>query len=215
MVMEIIAWVASLFVFLSFFMKTMIPLRIIAIVSNLAFIIYSLLGLKYGIFAKVYPILILHSLLLPLNILRLYQIKNLIKKVHESTRYNSIDYLIPYMKKENYNKGDILFNIGDKADKLFYLQKGQISLPEVNKSVLQGNVFGEVGIFSPNNLRAASAVCSEDCNIFSISKEKVLELYYQNPKFGFFLIRIISGIILEDSLKLIEPQRSYKPDADS
>jgi hypothetical protein len=26
----------------------------------------------------------------------------------------------------------------------------------------------------------------------------VLELYYQNPKFGFFLIRLVSGLVLED-----------------
>lgn len=201
MVMQIVAWVASLFVFLSFFMKTMIPLRVIAIVSNLTFITYSLLGLQYGIFEKVYPIFVLHSLLLPLNIVRLYQMKNLIKKVHEATESDTINYLIPYMQSEAYKKGEILFEKGDKAEKLYFLQKGEVTLPEVNKTVSQGEVFGEVGMFSPDNMRAASAVCSNDCKIFSISRDKVLELYYQNPKFGFFLIRMISGIVLETSLQ--------------
>ena len=67
-VMEVVAWVASIFVFFSFFMKTMIPLRIMAIISNFTFITYALLGLKAGIFDKVYPIFVLHTLLLPLNI---------------------------------------------------------------------------------------------------------------------------------------------------
>jgi hypothetical protein len=46
----ITAWIAAFLVFSSFFMKTMIPLRIVAIVSNTAFISYALLGIRYGIF---------------------------------------------------------------------------------------------------------------------------------------------------------------------
>ncbi|HKX76280.1 MAG TPA: hypothetical protein VJR05_12920, partial [Acidimicrobiia bacterium] len=46
--------------------------------------------------------------------------------------------------------------------------------------------------------RALSAVCEETCRLSSISREKALELYYQNPKFGFFLIRLVSGLVQED-----------------
>jgi hypothetical protein len=49
------AWVAALLVFAAFFMKTMIPLRVVAIMSNVAFIVYALLGISYGIFGRVYP----------------------------------------------------------------------------------------------------------------------------------------------------------------
>jgi hypothetical protein len=51
----IAAWVAALLVFSSFFMKTMILLRVVAITSNAAFITYAMLGLRYGIFGRVYP----------------------------------------------------------------------------------------------------------------------------------------------------------------
>jgi hypothetical protein len=71
--MEIVAWIASLFVFTTFFMKTMTPLRLAAVASNIAFIAYGVLGLKYGIFEKVFPIFLLHSMLLPLNVFRLYE----------------------------------------------------------------------------------------------------------------------------------------------
>ena len=73
MEMEIAAWLASALVFTSFFMKTIVPLRTVAIGSNLAFILYALLGARYGIFEKVLPILVLHSLLLPLNLLRVHE----------------------------------------------------------------------------------------------------------------------------------------------
>lgn len=55
MIMELVAWVASALVFLAFFMKTMMPLRLVAIASNVAFVVYALFGLHYGIFEKVLP----------------------------------------------------------------------------------------------------------------------------------------------------------------
>ena len=82
MLIVIAAWLAALLVFSSFFMKTMIPLRVIAIASNIAFVTYALLGLKYGIFGRVYPILVLHASLLRLNVLRLREIKRLMDAVN-------------------------------------------------------------------------------------------------------------------------------------
>jgi len=199
MVMEIVAWIASVFVFFSFFMKTMIPLRIIAIVSNVTFIVYALLGLKFGIFGKVYPIFVLHVLLLPLNVFRLYQMKTLIKKVQEASQSDTTaEYLIPYMNKNVYGKGDVLFKINDCADRVFFIQEGSVYLPEVGKTLPRGTVLGEVGIFAPDNKRAATAVCAEQSVVYDIHRDRVLELYYQNPRFGFYLIRSVSRIVREN-----------------
>jgi len=52
-----------------------------------------------------------------------------------------------------------------------------------------------VGLFAPDGVRTLTAVCEEDCRLATISRDKVLELYYQNPKFGLFLIRLISGYV--------------------
>ncbi len=200
MLMQVVAWIASVFVFFSFFMKTMIPLRIIAIISNLTFITYALLGLKFGIFGKVYPIFVLHVMLLPLNILRLYQMIKLIRKVQEASQGDeTAGYLIPYMNKNIYGEGDILFKKDDIADRIYFIQKGSIYLPEVDKTLPEGSVLGEVGIFAPDNRRAATAVTRGDAVIYDIHRDRVLELYYQNPKFGFYLIRSVSQIVRENS----------------
>ncbi|MCP4132595.1 MAG: cyclic nucleotide-binding domain-containing protein [bacterium] len=206
MVMQIVAGIASVFVFSSFFMKTMIPLRIMAIVSNFTFITYALLGIQYGVFDKVYVILILHVLLLPMNILRLYQMMSLIKKVNEAKDNDTIDYLIPFMKEENYKAGETLFRKGDEANRMFFIREGSIQFPEVGKVLDQGRIFGEVGLFAENNKRVASAVCATDSNIFSITRNKVQELYYQNPRFGYFLIRMIADYVLEGQKQNFEPE---------
>lgn len=57
-------YLASALVFVTFLMKDMRPLRITAILSNIAFI-------AYGALNWLPPILFLHVLLLPVNILRL------------------------------------------------------------------------------------------------------------------------------------------------
>ncbi|HQT38856.1 MAG TPA: hypothetical protein PK231_05475 [Acidocella sp.] len=64
---DIAGYVAALLVFATFSMKSMLRLRIVAIGSNFAFIYYAAL-------ASVYPVLILHICLLPMNLLRLRQI---------------------------------------------------------------------------------------------------------------------------------------------
>jgi CRP/FNR family transcriptional regulator, cyclic AMP receptor protein len=189
------AWVAALLVFSTFFMKTMIPLRVVAITSNVAFIGYALLGLEYGIFGRVYPILVLHTALLPLNVIRLRQIKSLINAVNEASTSEAFDSLIPYMTSERHRKGETLFSQGDTADKLYLISEGSVRFPELGKELSNGAVFGEVGLFAPHGTRSVSAVCETDCRLYAIAKDKVLELYYQNPRFGFFLIRLISAIV--------------------
>jgi len=63
---DIIGYVASGFVFATFVMKEMVPLRVAAICGNIAFIAY---GLSVGLA----PIFVLHVVLLPLNGWRLAQ----------------------------------------------------------------------------------------------------------------------------------------------
>jgi hypothetical protein len=194
----ITAWVAAFLVFSSFFMKTMIPLRIVAIVSNVAFVTYALLGITYGIFDRVYPILVLHACLLPLNVFRLRQLRRLTAAVQQATHEDVLQSLIPYMKTETHPTGTVLFRQGDPADRFYMIQEGRVLFPEIEKRIGPGEVFGEVGLFAPQGVRALSAICEEACRLSVISGEKVLELYYQNPKFGLFLIRLVSGLVIED-----------------
>ena len=198
MLIVIAAWVAALLVFAAFFMKTMIPLRLVAIASNVAFIAYALLGLRYGIFGRVYPILVLHAALLPLNVVRLGQIRKLIDSVNEASGSETFEHLIPYMTCERHQNGSTVFAKGDRADKLYFIEQGRILFPELGKGLPSGGFFGEVGLFAPQGVRSASAVCEGDCQLYAITRDKVLELYYQDPGFGFFLIRMVSALVQED-----------------
>ena len=63
---EPIGYLASLLVLATFSVRGMVALRLLAIASNLAFIAYAAL-------AGIHPVLLLHGLLLPVNLLRLLQ----------------------------------------------------------------------------------------------------------------------------------------------
>jgi hypothetical protein len=59
---------AAFLVLSTFWMQRMVALRVTAIASNLAFF-------AYGFLMDLYPILLLHALLLPLNLHRLNQLR--------------------------------------------------------------------------------------------------------------------------------------------
>src|SRR6188472_4388340 len=159
------AWLAALLVFASFFMKTMVPLRVVAIGSNVAFMSYALLGLRYGVFGRVYPILVLHSCLLPLSVVRLSQVRRLVAEVHSATDEDVFRALLPYMRSESHPGGTVLFSQGDPADRLYLLQSGAVRFVETHTCAGEGDVFGEVGLFAPHGRRTLTAVCEDDCRL--------------------------------------------------
>jgi CRP/FNR family cyclic AMP-dependent transcriptional regulator len=57
-------YIASLLVFLTFYMKDMVPLRVVALFSNVAFLVY-------GGALHLWPVILLHGALIPINIWRL------------------------------------------------------------------------------------------------------------------------------------------------
>src|SRR5260370_14677361 len=91
---------ASRVVFPTFYMKAMIPLRCVAIASNVVFMTYGLTG-------RIYPVFLLHAVLLPLNILRLRQVRNLIRRVLEALGRDLFHvWLLPLMTRQKHHACD-------------------------------------------------------------------------------------------------------------
>ena len=194
---QLAGYAASLLVFSTFYMKTMIPLRSVAIASNVAF-------LTYGYFASLYPVFLLHLVLLPLNVLRLRQMYGLKERLRRSLerRELSLEWMLPFVKRESFKAQERLFGKGDAADKLYYLEEGTVFLPEVDRTVQAGEIIGEMGVFSPFKERTASAVCTADSTFLVLDERTALELYYQNPDFGIFMVRTIIRRFLDQQAQM-------------
>src|ERR1700748_2025082 len=116
---ELIGYAAAACVFVTFYMKTMVPLRIAGIVSNVLFIAYA-----YDLPA--YPVLILHLALLPPNIIRLRQMLKLIRQIEDATKgETNLDWVKPFSSVQDISTGDVLFRQGDPAHEMFFVVSGR------------------------------------------------------------------------------------------
>ena len=174
------------------FQKTMIPLRVGAVIGNVGF-------MAFGLMVPSYPTLILHALLLPLNAYRMMQMIRLIREIRESAgQSNSLDPLIPYMKQEREPAGTVLFRIDDAPDRMIVIKSGTIRLEEIDVRCGAGDVLGEIAAFTPDNRRTCTAVCDTDCELFTLSNDAMIQLFHQNPRFGMFLTRVIVQRLLKN-----------------
>ncbi|MDP2007418.1 MAG: Crp/Fnr family transcriptional regulator [Rubrivivax sp.] len=191
------AALAALLVIVSAFVRTMIPLRWLAVGSNVGFIVYGL----------VHPSLLmvaLHAVLLPVNLWRVRQMVQLTRRVSSSTadpRQMEL-WLRPYMRSRDYRAGARIFKRGAVADRLYFLAAGQIELPEVGRRLDAGQMFGEIAFFAPDRLRSSSARCVTPCTVLSIDEATFKQLVYQNPDFGLEVVRLIAGRLSQDVLRL-------------
>ena len=174
------------------FRKTMIPLRLGAIGGNVAF-------LFFGLLAHSYPTLITHTILLPLNIIRMLQMIRLVREIRESSSQdNSLEPLLPFMQREQMKAGTILFRKDDRPDRMIVIHSGTVLLEELGTHCGEGDVLGEIGAFTPGNHLTCTAVCETDCVLHTLANEAMMQLYYQNPRFGMFIVRIIVQRLLKN-----------------
>ena len=193
---EILGYAASAAVLATFCMSTMIPLRVLALASNVLFI-------AYGYLDHLYPVLILHAVLLPVNALRLIQFQRLVRDIRDAHRKDlSIQSLLPYMRRTKRTAGATLVSKGDKADAIYYLIDGELEVVGLNKTLRPGAVVGEIGVFAPNQTRTASVTCRTDCEFFELTEHKAKELFFQDRSFSFAVLQLVISRLVENNEQL-------------
>ena len=191
------AVVGGLLVIVSTFVRTMIPLRWLAVGSNVGFI-------GYGILHPSLIMVALHAVLLPVNLWRVGQMVWLSRRVVQSTtdRQQLEIWLRPYMRSNRRRAGAVLFEHGAVADRMYYLAQGQVELTELGRTLEAGHMFGEIAFFSPDRRRTSTARCLTDCTVLSIDEAIFKQLVYQNPGFGLAIVGLIAGRLSNDVRRL-------------
>jgi CRP-like cAMP-binding protein len=173
-------------------MRTMIPLRVFGILTNIILI-------TTAIPTHNYPTLILHSVLLPLNTYRLHQMLQLVRDVKKSVNSDlSMDWLKPFMTERKCAAGEVLFYKDEKAESMFYIVSGRFKLVESGIELPVGAIVGELGMLSPSNVRTQTLECIEAGVILSVSYDQVEQLHVQNPAFGFYFLRLASARLFQN-----------------
>jgi Cyclic nucleotide-binding domain len=183
---EALGWFGAALAIAGSAMKTIIPLRCIGIATNVVALIYAY-------FMGLYPSMTVNLILLPLNGLRLYQMLHLIRQVRQASKSDlSMEWLKPFMTRRKVKTGDLLFAKGESATCMFFTLSGRYRLKELNIELLQGQLVGEMGFLSPDHRRTQTLECLEAGEVLSISYDEVRQLYFQNPEFGFYFLRLTS-----------------------
>ena len=206
---NILALIGAIFFVATLLMRTMVPLRVTGIISDVFFI-------GYGVLSGTMTTLFLYILLLPINIFRLGQMLKLVKRARIAAQGDlSMDWLKPFMTRRQYRKGDVLFRKGDRANEMFFTVTGKFLVTELGIELPPGRLVGELGFLAPDNRRTQSLECTEDGQVLAITYDRLLEIYFQNPEFGYYFLRLSTERLLQNIARLEGIIDQYKAQAAS
>ncbi len=184
-VTEVLGWTAAGLVLTAFWVKTMIPLRLVAMAGNIAF-------LAYGFLLGAPSIIALHGLLLPLNFVRLRKMRDLTRRVRGvSQGAMDLSMLLPYMSQHSKAAGEAFFLKGDLSDHVIYVISGTVRITDLDRQIGPGELLGEMGVFTEDRRRTDTAVAETEVTYGQISADRFWEVFFQDPAFGAYLIRTI------------------------
>ncbi len=180
-------------------MKRMVPLRLLAACANGLFLVGAVVQHDWvnGL---------LQATLLFVNAYRLWDLQRLLRALESASADSPVkDWLLPYMKKKSFKAGEVLFRKGDTAHHMIYIRKGTVRLEELDVTMGAGSLIGEIGLFTEDRKRTATVVCETACLCYTMTDEAIYLLYFQNPKLGFYLIRLIVQRLLQDLQRRAAP----------
>jgi hypothetical protein len=190
------ALIGAVFFVATLLTQTMVPLRVANMIGCAFFV-------GFGALAGDVKTLLLYLLLLPINAIRLRQMLNLVKKARAAAQGDmSMEWLKPFMSERKFRKGDVLFKKDDTANEMFLTVTGEFLVTEIDVKLPPGRLMGELGFLSPDNRRTATVECTEDGHVLTITYEKLLEIYFQNPQFGYYFLVLTSNRLLENIARL-------------
>lgn len=129
----------------------------------------------------------------------MWEIQKLSKEIARATQDSPVSqWLLPHMTRRTFKAGEVLFHKGDLANEVVYIASGQLKLQEHDQVLGSGELIGEIGLFSPEKRRTQSIVCETDGELYRMTDEMIYRLYYQNPKLGFYFVRLIVERLLRD-----------------
>ena len=116
-----------------------------------------------------------------------------------------LDELSQIAEKKSFNKGDHIYEKGDKASELFVVLEGSVSLREINpgdeigiafEKRERGEFFGAACFMAPQEY-TLTAVCVQDTDVLSLDADQLSDLCEEDPGLGYNFMKKISQIYFE------------------
>lgn len=137
---EAIGFLGTGLVIVSTAMTTMIPLRVIGICASSVLIVY-------GILINSWPVIVTELFELPLALYRLWQMYRLVRETKTAAEGDlSFKWLRPFGAERAFTANETVFQAGDAAHEMYYIESDVFRVPEVNLEVRAGGIVGELGL---------------------------------------------------------------------
>lgn len=114
--------------------------------------------------------------------------------------FDEKEVLFANAKSKTYTSGHLLFAKGDKVNKFYVVNKGQIKLvrvmpsgeEKVFKVFLPQGVIAEMAIFMKEQVYPMTAVVEVDCTLLEIEKSALFALIAKSPKLAISIMSFMS-----------------------
>jgi CRP-like cAMP-binding protein len=98
---------------------------------------------------------------------------------------------------------------------MYLTVSGKFLVTEIGVELPPGRLMGELGFITPNNKRTQTVECIESGEVLTITYDRLLEIYFENPEFGYYFLRLTSDRLMQNIARLegIVAQNNAKPQA--
>jgi CRP-like cAMP-binding protein len=123
----------------------------------------------------------------------------LTRQVRQATAGDlNMDWLKPFTATRRVQAGEVLFHKGGVSNDMFVVVSGRFRLVEIDIEIAPSGVIGELGLVAPERSRTQSVECVDAGTLLQIGYSQVEQLFFQNPKFGFYFLRLITQRLFQN-----------------
>jgi len=116
---------------------------------------------------------------------------------------NTRDRLVQLTRREEYESGSVLYDLGDITDDLYILESGRVVF-ELGRDertsaagfiLRKGEVFGWAALLEHQPIRIAKAVCVEKSTLLRLNGEEAVKVLAFDPASGYLVMRQLATLI--------------------
>lgn len=112
-----------------------------------------------------------------------------------SPHIENVEEFLAHCHKRRYPAKSTIIYAGDSCDSLYYIVKGSVTVlinDDDGKEMIvaylnDGDFFGEMGLFDPEDERSAWVRAKTECEVAEINYEKFMEISHEDPRMLFEL----------------------------
>jgi CRP/FNR family cyclic AMP-dependent transcriptional regulator len=130
-----------------------------------------------------------------------------IKKVEifHGLSLTQLESLTHISEEKRYRRGETVFTEHSTGDEVYIIKKGKVCIElglkgKPNTATIQrlsvGQIFGELALVDKRS-RSATVVCENDCEIITIDRDKLDELFERDTHLGYIVMKNLAKLLAE------------------